>query len=1242
MRQARTWLAVACGVTLWLAPVRASAQADAGTDIITGVVTDVDRNPVESATVEAYSLQTEVTRRAHTDVHGRYTILFPDGGGQYRMTARMLGMAPRVALLVRDADEDRLVWDARLGGGGVTLDTLTVEARGRLPAGERPTPGETQRAFTPDQLAQLPIDQTDLASLVGLVPGVLPIAGTDSTASSFSVAGLGPDANAVTLDGLLFGNTSVPQEGLRQTRVVTGTYDVSRGQFSGGLVASISRSGSNVLQGSGQYQFMNQDVAIDAGSTPYSQGFTQNQLSGGLGGPLVKDRVFVFASGLARLRADPQQTLLSAGANNLAQLGVAPDSVARFLRLVDSLGLSSTSVAGSDTRARDIYAGMVRFDWVLTNAHTLTLRGNWNGTALDPSRTSPLSLPQAAGKNTTSAGGVMATMTSRFGATVLNLLKGFWQGSANHGDPFTFLPQGRVQVASTLPDTTMSVTTLVFGGNAGLPSRSTSSSFEASDEVSWLPGAGAHRFKVGADWLTERSDNLLGGDQYGTYTYNSLADLASDSAATFRRTLGVTQRRSYDQQWGLYAGDVWMASRPFQLTYGVRLEGSSFGDPPVSNPAVDSAFGVRTDRLPIEWHVSPRAGFTWTLGSASAGGLRYFQPAQWVVRGGIGEFRSRAPTSLVAQARAATGLGQSTAQLYCFGGGVPVPDWGQYGADPATIPAACDSAGGGGPVPAGIEAAPSVLALTPGFEAPRAWRASLGVERRITQLLRLSVEASWAQGTAQTGLTDLNLNATPRFTLADEGNRPVFVTPGDIDAATGAPSFVASRVDPAFSQVLLARSNLETRAEQLTATLGGVVGPGIVFSASYTWQRARDQQTGVRASTAGDPNVAEWAPSSYGREHSFVLSLTYPFSTALEITSVGRLTSGIPFTPMVGGDVNGDGLRDDRAYVFAPGTATPVAQAMAQLLAGASASVRDCLSRQIGAVATRNSCTGPWQGSLDFQLNWRPAFWGLDHRLQVSVLTYNFLYGLDELLHGVTGAHGWGLQTRPDPTLLYVSGFDPGTQSYVYQVNGRFGATSGAATAYRPPFQVGLQVRLAIGPDRVRAALDAMRSGGGGGRGGMGGFAGGGGGFGGRFGGGGQGGFRPQLSPEAMAARIDSALPNPAGIALAMRDSLKLDSGQVVLLTPLRDSLAARNGERVDSLHRVFQRVGNTPDRSQLITLMPKLRPLFQAARADVAQAIVDVRAILSEEQWAEMPASVRDFQATPVRRFRGAPGPRP
>ncbi len=1244
MRNSHRWtgllagLAVALGL-LTLRPPAARAQAGMGTDIITGVVTGEDGSPISDATVEAYSLETQVTRRARTDDRGRFTILFPDGGGQYRMTARVLGMNPRTALIQRDADEDRLVWNVRLQSSPVTLESIDVTAGRGLRGGEGPTPGSSERAFNPDQLARLPVDPTDLASLVSLVPGVLPISGTDSTASSFSVAGLGPDANAVTLDGLLIGNTTVPQEGLRQTRVVTNTYDVSRGQFSGGLVASTTRSGSNVLQGSAMYQLRDQDLSVDAGSSPYTQGFTQNQVSGGVGGPIVKDRLFVFASGMLRLRADPQTTLLSAGASDLYHLGISADSVTRFLHVLDSLGVSPTLVPGAATRGSDNLSSLVRLDAILSNAHTLTLRGNWNGTGQNPARVGSLALPQTGGDLTNSAGGLMATLTSHFGATVLNELSGFYQGSHNNGDPLAYLPQGRVQVASNLPDTTQSVTTLVFGGNAGLPTRTTSSSFQASEELSWLPGAGHHRFKLGGTYLTERTDNLIGGDQYGTYTYNSLAALAEDSAATFRRTLGITERRSYDQQWGLYAGDVWMINRPFQLTYGVRLEGSTFGDPPAYNAAVNSAFGLRTDLLPTEWHLSPRAGFTWMLGSAPSTGGFPFQPARWVIRGGAGEFRNQAPTSLVAQARAATGFASSNAQLYCIGAGVPSPDWGEYVTNADSIPFDCTSQGAGGLQPGGFGAAPTVTALAPSFETPRAWRASLSVERRLTALFRASVEGSLAYGVAQTDLTDLNLVTAPAFALAAEGNRPVYVPASRISPSTGATSFLASRADTAFGNVIEATSGLHTRSQQLTATLGGIVGPGVVFQLSYTWQHAQDQQSGIRGTTAGDPNMVEWGRSDFERQHSFVLTATYPFSTSLEITSVGRVTSGTPYTPMVGGDVNGDGLRNDRAFIFAPATAataSPEAQGMAQLLAHASPSVRDCLLSQIGTVAGRNSCRGPWQGTLDFQLNWRPGFWGLNHQLQISVVTFNFLRGLDELLHGVNGAQGWGLQTRPDGTLLYVTGFDPATNSYSYAVNERFGATYGSATAYRPPFQVGIQARLTIGPDRVRQALDAMRGGGGGG------FAGGGGFGGGRFGGG-LGGFRPQLSVEAMVARIDSVLPNPAGVALAMRDTLGLDSGQVELLTPLRDSLAARNAARVDSLRAVLAKLGTSPAPTQLMGVMPQLRPIFQAARDDVAKAVVDVHAVLREDQFQKLPASVRNFQSGPGPggfRVRRLPGP--
>src|SRR5205823_11247061 len=150
--------------------------------------------------------------------------------------------------------------------------------------------------------------------------------------------------------------------------------------------------------------------------------------------------------------------------------------------------------------------------------------------------------------------------------------------------------------------------------------------------------------------------------------------------------------------------------------------------------------------------------------------------------------------------------------------------------------------------------------------------------------------------------------------------------------------------------------------------------------------------------TAADPNVPEWATSDLERRHAVLTTLNYPVSDALEIGVIGRLLSGVPFTPLVGSDVNGDGARNDRAVVFDPATTadTAVANGMRALLATASPGVRTCLESQVGRVAARNSCTGPWQPSLDLQVNWRPGYFGLDRRLTLSLLTVNLLGGLDE------------------------------------------------------------------------------------------------------------------------------------------------------------------------------------------------------------------------------------------------------
>src|SRR5256885_17233287 len=88
----------------------------------------------------------------------------------------------------------------------------------------------------------------------------------------------------------------------------------------------------------------------------------------------------------------------------------------------------------------------------------------------------------------------------------------------------------------SLPTGGQTVVALAFGGNSGLPQHTNIGSLELADEFSWLPGATAHRLKVGVDVIGTRLEENQTGNQFGTFVYPSLAALAADSPAMFTRT----------------------------------------------------------------------------------------------------------------------------------------------------------------------------------------------------------------------------------------------------------------------------------------------------------------------------------------------------------------------------------------------------------------------------------------------------------------------------------------------------------------------------------------------------------------------------------------------------------------------------------------------------------------------------------------------------------------------------------
>jgi hypothetical protein len=1195
-------------------PARSFAQVGSTTDILMGQVSGLDSQAVAGARVEATSIETGITRTKTTDSDGRYTIVFPDGGGSYRLTVRAIGMAPVTRNIQRQGDEDRLITDFNMGRTATQLATVQVRAGRRGDQGQRPEPGSTERNLNPNLINRLPIDAGDLTALAALAPGVIQVPGTDSTSASFNVAGQPANQNSITLDGLSFGAGSVPSEAIRNTRVVTSTYDVARGQFTGGQVASTTRGGTNNLQGAVSYSLRDPSLEfVDDSNPAFGQKYTQNQINLGAGGPIVKDKLFTFGALSFSRRTDPLLSLLAADPLTLERLGTNPDSVNRFLSLVQGYGLPLTSPLAPDERLNDNTSALVRVDYNFAEDHSLMLRGDWRGNTQLGSRLNALALPHSGGDLKGSGGGGMMTLTSHFGMFI-NELRGYKSADDRNTSGYLSVPDGRVVVASILDNGASAISTLQFGGNPSLPQVTKSSLLEVSDEISRLTTAGGHRFKLGGLLNEQRSSVGFTPNRFGTFSFNSLDDFAAGLPTQFTRTLFARDQQSATDNLGAYLGDSWRVSPKVQVTYGLRAEGAHYPDKPQYNPEVDTVFGRRTDNLPSEIRVSPRAGFTVFLGESQ------FGPPPLTLRGGFGEFRGTAPAQLFANALNATGLSNGQSILTCVGSSAPTPDWASYLADPSTIPSTCN---GGTPIFANQRR--NVTVFDPDFQAPRAWRASLGLNRRFWDRYSFSIDAGYARGVAQTGSTDINLDTIPKFTLANEANRPVYAPANAIVPTTGAVSVFGSRLHPQFGVVSQIQSNLHSDTKQITFGLNGVTTKGILLNASYTLTSSFDQSQGfsqgtfqgfggTAGSTAGNPNTSEWGRSDNARRHALLATITYPIKPVFELTAIARATSGSAFAPLVGGDINGDGRNNDRAFVFNPVDAaaagdTAVANGMSRLLANTSPRARDCLLAQMGKVAARSSCSSPWSPALDLQANIRPSGFGLDRRLTISVIALNTLTGLDQLLHGNNNLHGWGQPSFPDRTLLYVRGFDPATNTYKYQVNEHFGVTNGTRNAFRVPFQIAIQGRIALGTDPARQQFNNVIGRGAGGR----------------------------LNPEALKARMTRLVPNAFLDIIAVNDSAKLEltPDQIAKLQTAGDVFKVRSDSLIDKVANILG--DSTVKNPDPMTIFAKVQPSMTEARKMATQAINDAKAILTPAQWAKVPDSIK----TPGLRRGDGEGPR-
>jgi hypothetical protein len=1232
-------------VLLSLAAATPALAQDA--DILTGRVTTEDGRPVIGARVEVVSAETEITRSVLTDQNGRYMLQFPDGGGRYLVRITYIGYADVVQAVVRNAEEELLLTNFVMRTQAIALDAINVTA-------QRPPPsmtgaGEQSTGLSQELVNRLPLPDLDPNTLALLAAGVL---GTSADSLSgrmgFSVAGMSDLLNQITLDGVVLGDGAlgVPEEGVRRTQVTTSTFDASRGGFAGGQVSMMTARGNNRSGGALSYRL--DDDALQMSSSASTNPFTRHNLGGSWGGPIVRNRLFY--NGSFQLGRNTNYLFALAANDPLAaqRSGVAPDSIGRFLSILqNSYAFPVEGETGRYNQLNRDYRLQGRLDWNAVQrqgmSHTISLSGNTNINEQDSTRIRTLDLAQHGGDIERNSQLLRLGVSSRFGTSWTNNLTFSFSENWSSQMPFVELPEGQVRVTSEFEDGTRGTSNLVFGGNRSMPQEAYTRNLQVANDVSFLRPVGGqlHRLKVGGSVDMNKSIDRSTDNLFGTFTFASLEDFEANRPERFDRSLTERRARTGSLNAGLYVGDTWRVSMPLEITLGMRWDYSRLDQKPDYNPAVDAAFDRRTDITPDAWGFSPRIGFNYRLNEQG-------QPAK-SLSGGIGMFAGRSPINIYSTAVRQTGLPNAEQRLTCIGDAVPIPDWDLYLSDPLAVPETCAAGGTGSGDPLSLRA-PTVTLIDPDQSLPSSLRFDLGYRTGLPRNFTGNFRYTYSLGRGLWGYRDINLNETNTFALGNEG-RPFF---GDVSAivpTTGAVTYGTSRINDEFGSVFDVVSSRESQAHQVTAQVSGMLPPKLFLSLNYTLGFARDQASGSfgMATTAGNPNESEWATSNNDRRHTLNLTTSYALTEWMEISATSRLSSGTPFTPMVNRDINGDGSRNDRAFVFDPALTadTAIANGMNRLLTNVPGSVESCLRSQLGRIADRNSCRNGWTESLDMRLSLRPNLPTLQRRLTMSLDTRNMLTGLDQVINGRNSMKGWGEGQRADANLLEVRGFDVTTNSFIYQVNEGFGQTRRGPNSFRSPFSITLSARLAVGgqPQMTNRGFGTMGMGMG--MGGFGGPGGGAGGFairgeGGRatFGGAGfdMGALlRGALNVDSL---LSAVLVNPVKQVLALRDSIALTDAQAASITQLSDTLDAqlsrRRGELEPAVELVLGSVrgggqANPQQLAQQVQL--QIQPHLTGARRESADAMMQVQRELSAEQWQKLPESVR---ATAQQQQRG------
>jgi hypothetical protein len=760
---------------------------------------------------------------------------------------------------------------------------------------------QIQNSVAGQSIQEIPVGRNP-NNFVLLSPGVAPVSANNPFlgSGSFNSNGGRGRGNNITVDGITATDVSVTGTGgplgplnfasIKEVKVITNNFSAEYGRNASSQVIYITKNGTNDLHGE-LYEYFENDK-LNARSffdTTGKPSILRNNAYGfEMGGPVYipklfngRNRVFWHADyegGKTRGAGQAQ----SASVPTPAQLASVTNPTS--LALIKQYNLPSSptgQIQATAPNTTNSYQVSYRGDVIITTKDTLWARyGVFDNQTCSSGLTFiTSSLPGFGAGSVNHPREATLAETHLFGAAAVNEFRfGFGQSKPSFPiqTPYPLGPQINFSDGS--------VTSI--GVSSILPQGREQRTYQYTDNFSFTRGS--HNFKAGAEYYSLKADSFFDSNLRSTIGFNSFADSAAGTPATYTQNFGNSARNNVVHNTFGFAQDDWRITPKFTVNLGVRYEwagGPTEANKKISNLNLNntSAFGaagagplglLETGQPSFNSNSNwaPRLGFAWTPDKAS----------KLVVRGGYGVAYDFIYLNPITNQRflppfiySASLSGTST-----FTGG---NSFANLLAGTATIQQQTSAAVG--------SLSTTVLnfgavspAVAHNLKNPQVQQWSFGLEREFAGVVWKATYVG-TKGTYLTRTRPINLIANPvapATSLADEALRLSQFRAAFAGLSGGATSR-SDRLDGRYNVVGYLESSANSEYHGLQVEIQKRLSKGLFFNLAYSWSKAIDDNSDALNVLANDTpaqqnplkNRDNRGPSQFDLSHTFVVSHNY-------------------------------------------------------------------------------------------------------------------------------------------------------------------------------------------------------------------------------------------------------------------------------------------------------------------------------------------------------------------------------